>query len=158
MRNGEAEAQLSRALEAKASGDHAACMVQLMQILRQRSHDAKVLHLLALEYLALDLNERAIAGLETTLRADPKLAAARFDLALLLLASNRFAEARAHFAIVTGASDRQLATYAAGLASLAEGDTVTARAMIARERPLELAEPALTALLDQVLRPLMPLG
>src|SRR5262245_38404822 len=130
MRNGEAEAQLSRALEAKASGDHAACMVQLMQILRQRPHDARVLHLLALEYLALELNERALAGRETALRADPKLDAARFHLALLLLVSNRFGEARAHFALVAGAPDRQLATYAAALASLAEGDTVTARAML----------------------------
>lgn len=99
------------ALRAGSRGDHHACFRYVRKVLRQRPRDPWALYLRATQHAELGFIERAIDGIEVALAIEPTIEVARLHLSLLLLLTNRPAEAKRHLITLGYSSDRELGAF-----------------------------------------------
>lgn len=118
------------AMHASKKGDSHAALTYLKEALLMEPESATAHYLMAAEHAEIGLSQRAIDGMTNTLRLDPGLDIARFQLGLLYLQSGDISSANECFTHLTStAKDESLIAFSKAYIHLAEekvGDAIHA--------------------------------
>ena len=146
------EELLHLAIEASREQRHGDAIDYLKQAVERSDSNYKALYLLAAEHAQIGMTERAIEEFKKALSIEPNLAAARFQLGLLLLCNARVEEALAAWELLEqlDESDPYL-HFKRGMESLSRDDFAGCERELKRGMELNTVNAALNTDMQRVL-------
>ncbi|HEY5759018.1 MAG TPA: hypothetical protein VIU34_24500 [Steroidobacter sp.] len=150
---------LHLAMHAASTGNPHACLSYLKEVLAREPKQPMALYLLGAQHAQLGLRTRAIEGMRAAIAAEPRLDVARFQLALLLMATDLL-EARQQFEAVVGSVDETLRAFATAMVALTDNKVEIAREQLTLGLSHTVTHPGLCnmmrTLLEQLSKPAAP--
>lgn len=148
----DADEYLHLAIHASSVRDHHASISYLKQALLLQPRHATAIYLLAVQHGELGLIARAVTGLKEAVALEPKLEIAQFQLGWMLLNIGRKPEAKEAFAKLKTSVDESMRAFSEAMIALADDNVPIARAKLTAGLARQSANPAVMALMQQLLR------
>jgi tetratricopeptide (TPR) repeat protein len=143
---------LHLALEAIRAQQHGNAIDYLKQALEKSPSNYNAAYLLAAEHAQIGLTDRAIEGFNQTLKLQPGLASARFQLGLLFMCNGRIPEAMGTLEPMSKLGDSDpYRHFGDGLTHLCRDEIAAAEQSLKRGMQLNTANPALNGDVQKIL-------